>query len=269
MIWIKLSVYLLEFSSSGKSGGNLQEDEFAYDGLFYFISPFVIFLIYFVYLKRKQRHKIISWIDKKIPEVYSEIVYREIQIVLAVAMIKRDRYLFMNKRSRIHGFMQANYEGKKLDTDEIIDFFLDAKIPVMDLVDWCGQFLTYEQKLDTFSFLSQISLVDTELSDQEKEYLLFLIQRLKIRDQDIAENLADRLFERKNKNEKPVLGYVRYYLVLELTEKASAREIKEAYRKLVKKYHPDSRPDLSEEEKRQLAQKFHEVQEAYDVLVNV
>ncbi|MNU84119.1 Chaperone protein DnaJ [compost metagenome] len=130
--------------------------------------------------------------------------------------------------------------------------------------------MSYEQKLETFTFLSQISLIDNELNDKEKEYLLFLIQRFGILNQDIPENLADLLFGRKGgqTEEKSTMGYNRYYLLLELTENASAREIKEAYRKLVKKYHPDSHPDLSEAEKKQLAQKFHEVQEAYDALVN-
>ncbi len=51
-----------------------------------------------------------------------------------------------------------------------------------------------------------------------------------------------------------------YYEVLGLSKGASKDEIKAAYRKLAKKYHPDlnKAPDA--------AQKFEEVQEAYDVL---
>jgi len=52
-----------------------------------------------------------------------------------------------------------------------------------------------------------------------------------------------------------------YYELLGARRKASAKEIRQAYRKLARKYHPDLNPgDKSAEEK------FKQIQEAYDVL---
>ena len=51
-----------------------------------------------------------------------------------------------------------------------------------------------------------------------------------------------------------------YYEVLGVDKKATQEELKKAYRKLVKKYHPDVNKDGDAEEK------FREVQEAYEVL---
>ena len=54
-----------------------------------------------------------------------------------------------------------------------------------------------------------------------------------------------------------------YYEILGLDKKATDASIKKAYRKLAKKYHPDSNPNDKEAEKR-----FKEVTEAYNVLSN-
>jgi molecular chaperone DnaJ len=54
-----------------------------------------------------------------------------------------------------------------------------------------------------------------------------------------------------------------YYRVLGVSEKASEAEIKKAYRRLAKKYHPDADPDNST-----AADRFKEIGEAYGVLGN-
>ena len=259
---------LLSYSGSYDYGAKKDDsDWFIIAGI---IIPFVLFPLYFVYLRNRQKHKIISWLGKKMPEAYSDFSFREIQAVLAVAMIKRDQYLFMAKRSRIHQFIGAYYHAKELDVDELIDFFTDGKIPLVDLIDWCNRHTTYEQKLETFSFLSQIALIDNELTDLEKEYLLFVIRKFGLRNQDVPESVQDQLFEsNRRKVGESKIKFHSCFNILELSENASAKEIKDAYRKLAKRFHPDSHPHLSSDEKKQLAERFQQVQEAYNELMSV
>ena len=51
-----------------------------------------------------------------------------------------------------------------------------------------------------------------------------------------------------------------YYDILGVSESASPEQIKESYRRLAKRYHPDISKDPDAEEK------FKEIQEAYAVL---
>ena len=57
------------------------------------------------------------------------------------------------------------------------------------------------------------------------------------------------------------MDYIDYYKTLEISKAASEKEIKSAYRKLARKYHPDVNPGDKESEK-----KFKEINEANEVL---
>ncbi|CAM3332412.1 DnaJ C-terminal domain-containing protein [Zobellia roscoffensis] len=60
------------------------------------------------------------------------------------------------------------------------------------------------------------------------------------------------------------MDYIDYYKVLGVTKSATEKDIKKAYRKMARKYHPDVNPNDSAAEK-----KFKEINEANEVLGNV
>lgn len=59
------------------------------------------------------------------------------------------------------------------------------------------------------------------------------------------------------------MAFIDYYKVLEIDKKATDAEIKKAFRKLARKYHPDINPNDKDAEK-----KFKEINEANEVLGN-
>jgi curved DNA-binding protein len=59
------------------------------------------------------------------------------------------------------------------------------------------------------------------------------------------------------------MAFIDYYKILEINKSATEAEIKKAYRKLARKYHPDLNPNDKEAEK-----KFKEINEANEVLSN-
>ncbi len=60
------------------------------------------------------------------------------------------------------------------------------------------------------------------------------------------------------------MAFIDYYKVLGITKAATEKEVKSAYRKLARKYHPDLNPDDKDAER-----KFQEINEANEVLSDV
>lgn len=60
------------------------------------------------------------------------------------------------------------------------------------------------------------------------------------------------------------MAFIDYYKILGISKTASEKEIKTAYRKLARKYHPDLNPDNKDAEK-----KFKEINEANEVLSDI
>jgi DnaJ like chaperone protein len=56
------------------------------------------------------------------------------------------------------------------------------------------------------------------------------------------------------------------YKILEINASATQAEIKAAYRKMAKKYHPDKVLHLGKEHQKGAEEKFRKVQEAYEQL---
>jgi len=59
------------------------------------------------------------------------------------------------------------------------------------------------------------------------------------------------------------MEFIDYYKVLGLKQDATKSDIKKAYRKLARKYHPDLNPNDSEAQK-----KFQQINEAHEVLID-
>merc|ERR1719379_1078014 len=82
-----------------------------------------------------------------------------------------------------------------------------------------------------------------------------------------------RLFHRKFRHRSFSAGFGRgnwdkidFYSVLGVQKTATGRDIKSAYYKLAKQYHPDMQQGKSESDKNKAKEKFKEIQEAHEVL---
>ena len=119
------------------------------------------------------------------------------------------------------------------------------------------QMMSHASRLQLLHFLFGISAADGHVHSKE-------IETIKI----ISNYLGISLNDFESIKAMFVSDKVSAYKILEVDPKATNDEIKKAYRKMVKKYHPDKVIHLGEEHQKGAQEKFRQVQEAYEKLQN-
>lgn len=79
----------------------------------------------------------------------------------------------------------------------------------------------------------------------------------------LLERILRKVFSNADKKCRKEEKMADWYQILGVREDVTEEELKNTYRKLAKKYHPDSHPDDKECERR-----FQEISEAYNILSN-
>ncbi|HLT52749.1 MAG TPA: TerB family tellurite resistance protein [Flavobacteriaceae bacterium] len=117
------------------------------------------------------------------------------------------------------------------------------------------QMMDHPSRLQLLHFLFGIAKADTHVSEDEVRQIYTIAGYLNISSKDY-ESIKAMFFNSKDNA----------YKVLEIDKTATVEEIKAAYRKMAKKYHPDKVAHLGEEHRKGAEDKFRQVQEAYEHL---
>lgn len=117
------------------------------------------------------------------------------------------------------------------------------------------QMMDHPSRLQLMHFLFGIAKADGLVTDDEEREIQIMAGYLGINARDYESIKA--MFYNSSDNA---------YTVLELEKGASVEDIKKAYRKMAKKYHPDRVIHLGKEHQKGAEEKFRQVQEAYEHL---
>ena len=117
------------------------------------------------------------------------------------------------------------------------------------------QMMDHPSRLQLLHFLFGIAKADGLVTDSEVRQIYTIAGYLGISARDFDSIKA--MFYSDSENA---------YKILEITKTATASEIKKAYRRMAKKYHPDKVIHLGEEHQKGAKEKFRQVQEAYEQL---
>lgn len=117
------------------------------------------------------------------------------------------------------------------------------------------QMMDHASRLQLLHFLFGIAKADGHVADAEINVIGLIASYLGVNTRDFESIKA--MFYKSGESA---------YKILEIDSNATPTEIKKAYRKMAKKYHPDKVLHLGKEHQKGAEEKFRKVQEAYEHL---
>ena len=124
----------------------------------------------------------------------------------------------------------------------------------------------HQKQIQMMAFLIQLAFVDGEMSPSEEQILITVAEALNI-DPKIYHQIFDQ-FESLAKQQPPQTTLNGAYAVLGVSENDSLDDIKKAYRKLVREYHPDIIKAQGKDENylKEATIKTQEINAAYEMI---
>jgi len=178
----------------------------------------------------------------------------------------KSKTLFINQYFHRY-FTKANY-----NFGDSLMFSLKYPIQTKTITDWMKIHLKDEgSRSQIIYFLTGLALVSGNVNARELNFLKQMNQDLDLSPENLTRIIAiyasyqqHREKESQKIKQKPDKNY--FYEILGIQSDATPHEIKKAYRKLVKIHHPDNFATGTESQQKMAAEKFVEIQNAYEGL---
>ncbi len=177
-------------------------------------------------------------------------------LVLASIIIKTDE----RQDSRELDFVRQQFKGmygteRANHAFKLFKEISKQQISTRAVCSQIRQMMDHPARLQLLHFLFGIAKADDIVTDSEVKQIFTISGYLGISNRDF--NSIKAMFYNSRDNA---------YKILEIDKSASVDEIKAAYRKMVKKYHPDKVMHLGKEHQQGAEEKFRQVQQAYEQL---
>ena len=178
-------------------------------------------------------------------------------LVLATMVIRADGKIKKSELDCVRLFFIQSFGKRKADIYFKVFNEIKQK-PFPSIRSVCleiNQNVNHKTRLQIIHFLFSLAHSDGDLDALETNIIRKISKYFWINDYDF--NSIEAMFLNKN-------NISNSYKVLGVGESASDNEIKQAYRKIVKKYHPDRLGDVGADVVKMAKEKFQSVKDAYD-----
>lgn len=188
-------------------------------------------------------------------------------LVLASVIIKADGYINEVELNYVRNYF-ANTYGKEKANEAFRKFrsIIKERISTRQICAEIRHFMPYVARVQLVKFLFGVAYADGQVTEAEELEIRKIASYMLLTQHDYV--TLRGVYYRHGERRRYTTTYSQNsdyeYEVLGLTESATEEEIKKAYRRLVKKYHPDRLQNASNEDLRVAKEKFQQIQSAYE-----
>ena len=180
-------------------------------------------------------------------------------LLLSSVVIKADGKVDQRELSYVRNHFKKMYgEERANNAFKLFKSFIKSnKVSTRQVCEQIRQNLTHASRLQLIHFLFGIAKADGVVNEFEVNSIKTIAGYLYISQHDF-ESIKAMFYDSSDSA----------YRILEIEKSASDTEVKKAYRKMVKKYHPDKLQHLGESHVKGAEEKFKQVQKAYEQIQN-
>lgn len=175
-------------------------------------------------------------------------------LVLSAAVMKADQKVLRSELDYVRAFFYRQFgetEGARLI--QMLGEIIKQDINVQEVSVQVGQYMDYSSKLQLLHFLFGIAAADNQYHPLEVSVI-----------EQISGYMGISRADYQSIHAMFVKDPHWAYEVLEITESATDAEVKQAYREMAKKHHPDKVAHLGEDIKKAATEKFQQISAAYE-----
>ena len=177
-------------------------------------------------------------------------------LVLSAAVIKADGKTLQSELDYVKDFVRKNFGDAAVpEAMQMLDQLTRQDVNIYSVGPQIAQYMNYSQRLQLFHYLVQIAMADGHFDKKEKGVLEAIGATIGLSQADYASVIA--MFYKETSSA---------YTVLEISPSATDDEVRTAYRKMAMKNHPDKVATLGPDVQKAAAEKFRQVQEAYETI---
>jgi len=179
-------------------------------------------------------------------------------LILASVVIKADGRVDQRELDyvRMH-FVKLYGKERANNAFKLFNGIIKKQISTREVCLQIRQHMSHSSRLQLLHFLFGIAKADGLVTGSEEVEIRKIANYLYINNHDYL-SIKAMFYDESDSS----------YKILEITKSATNDELKKAYRKMAKKYHPDKLEGLGEEHKKGANEKFQNIQAAYEQIKN-